>query len=164
MYRSDSCIRLADEHAQIHRELEKRKKGEEDKMKYILMMSGTKADFNTFASWPKEALKAHVQFMRAFNQELRNEGTFVDAEGLAFPHEAKIVRAGANGEVVTDGIFPETKEFLAGYWIVDVETTEQAYSIAARASMAPAPEGAFEGHIPIEVRQIMSEMPEELLQ
>ena len=47
------------------------------------------------------------------------------------------MRAGKDGAPVTDGIFPEAKEFLAGYWIVDVETPEQAYAIAARASTAP---------------------------
>ena len=47
------------------------------------------------------------------------------------------MRAGKDGAPVTDGIFPKAKEFLAGYWIVDVETPEQAYAIAARASTAP---------------------------
>ena len=42
---------------------------------------------------------------------------------------------------ITDGVFPETKEFLAGYWIVDVESPERAYAIAAAASMAPGPAG-----------------------
>jgi hypothetical protein len=42
---------------------------------------------------------------------------------------------------ITDGVFPETKEFLAGYWIVDVENAERAYAIAAQASAAPGPRG-----------------------
>ena len=66
--------------------------------------------------------------------EQAQEGVFVATEGLAWPAQAKIVRAGQNGEPVTDGVFPESKEFLAGYWIVDVETPEDAYRIAARAS------------------------------
>ena len=56
------------------------------------------------------------------------------AEGLAPPGQAKLVRAGKNGAPVTDGPFPESKEFLAGYWIVDVDTPERAYEIAAKAS------------------------------
>jgi hypothetical protein len=87
----------------------------------------------------------------------------VATEGLAWPDQARIVRAGSDGApVITDGPFPEAKEFLAGYWIVDVESPEQAYKIAARASAAPAPAGT-EGTMPIEVRQVMSGPPEELL-
>jgi len=59
-------------------------------------------------------------------------------------------------------VFPEAKEFLAGYWIVDVDTTEQAYAIGARASAAPGPGGA-PMNMPIEVRQVMSGPPDELL-
>ena len=132
-------------------------------MKYILMMHGTKAGWEEFTKWPKEDLHRHIAFMRAFGQELRESGVFVAAEGLAFPDQAKIVRAGKDGEPITDGVFPESKEFLAGYWIIDVETPEQAYKIAARASGAPAPAGTI-GSLPIEVRQVMSEPPEELLQ
>jgi len=130
-------------------------------MKYILMMNGTKADFDWYAKWPKEDLQAHTAFMHAFNKQLKDEGVFVAAEGLAFPHEAKIVRAGSNGEPVTDGIFPESKEFLAGYWIIDVANPEEAYRIAARASAAPG--NKERGNQPIEVRQIMSGPPKELL-
>ena len=72
-----------------------------------------------------------------------------------------MVRAGKDGAPeVTDGVFPEAKEFLAGYWIVDVESPERAYEIAARASAAPGPGGA-PMNMPIEVRQVMSGPPEE---
>ena len=56
---------------------------------------------------------------------------------------------------VTDGPFAEAKEFLAGYWLVDVDSPERAYAIAARASAAPGPGGA-PLNMPIEVRQVMS--------
>src|SRR6202045_1232166 len=124
-------------------------------MKNILMMNGTKADFDWYAKGPKEDLQAHSAFMHAFNKELKDSGTFVAAEGLAFPDQAKIVRAGSNGEPITDGIFPESKEFLAGYWIIDVESPEQAYKIAARASQAPGADGK-PANIPIEVRPVLS--------
>jgi hypothetical protein len=100
--------------------------------------------------------------MMNFNKALREAGELVSAEGLASPHEAKVVRAGKDGTPVTDGVFPEAKEFLAGYWIVDVESPEQAYRIAARASAAPGPGGA-PMNMPIEVRQVMSGPPDELL-
>jgi hypothetical protein len=135
-------------------------------MKYILMMMGTKADFDWYAKWSKEDLQAHFAFMHAFNKELKDSGVFVSAEGLAFPDQAKIVRAGSDGAPITDGVFPESKEFLAGFWIVDVETPEQAYSIAARVSMGPHPPrhglGGPAGNLGIEVRQVMSGPPQDL--
>ena len=127
-------------------------------MKYILMMTGTKAQFDWYAKWPQEDLQAQFAFMHAFNKELKDSGVLVAAEGLAFPNEAKIVRAGKNGEPSTDGIFPESKEFLAGYWIIDVDGPERAYKIAARASGAPGP-GGKPSNMPIEVRQIISGAP-----
>jgi hypothetical protein len=136
-------------------------------MKYMLLMMGTKADFDWYTKWSKEDLQAHFAFMHTFNKELKDSGAFVAAEGLAFPDQAKIVRAGSDGTPVTDGVFPEAKEFLAGYWIVDVEGPEEAYRIAARASAAPHPPrlgpGGTRENQPIEVRQVMSGPPEELL-
>lgn len=97
--------------------------------------------------------------MKRFSKELSDAGELVGAEGLASPGEARVVRAGRSGAPeVTDGPFPEAKEFLAGYWIVDVETPERAYEIAARASAAPGPGGA-PLNMPIEVRQVMSGPP-----
>ncbi len=131
-------------------------------MKYILMMNCPRNGYEQFGAWPKKDIQANLAFMLSFNQSLRESGNFVAAEGLASPQEAKIVRAGKEGEPVTDGVFPESKEFLAGYWIVDVETPEQAYQIAARASAAPGP-GGKPFNMPIEVRQVMSGPPDELL-
>jgi len=124
-------------------------------MKYILMMSGTKAEFDRYARWSKEDLQRNVAFMRAFSKELKDSGVFVATEGLGWPDEAKVVRAGKDGEPITDGAFPESKEFLAGYWIVDVESPAEAYRIAARASAAPGP-GGKPGSMRIEVRQVLS--------
>ena len=67
-------------------------------MKYMLMMTGTKADFDWYAKWSKQDLQAHFAFMHAFNKELKDSGAFVAAEGLAFPDQAKIVRAGSDGD------------------------------------------------------------------
>jgi hypothetical protein len=124
-------------------------------VKYILMMNGTKASWDGYAKWSKEDLAANVAFMQTFSKELKDAGVFVDSKGLAWPNDAKLVRADAHGEPVTDGVFPESKEFLAGYWIIDVESPQQAYKIAARLSMAPAPKGTA-GTMPVEVRQVLS--------
>jgi hypothetical protein len=130
-------------------------------MKYMLMMNTMKAGQGVPA-WPKKDLQAHVAFMMSFVKELRESGELVAAEGLAFPNQAKVVRAGKNGTPITDGAFPESKEFLAGYWIVDVDSPERAYVIAARASAAPGI-GGEPLNMPIEVRQVMSEPPPEML-
>ena len=106
------------------------------------------------ARWSKEDLRRNVAFMERFDKELHDSGVFVDTKGLAWPQEAKSVCAGDNGEPVTDGVFPESKEFLAGYWVIDVENPEQAYKIAARASAAPGP-GGKPANMPIEVRQVL---------
>lgn len=124
-------------------------------MKYILMMNAKKSDFDSYAKWSREDLQRNVAFMRAFSKELKDSGVFVATEGLGWPNEAKTVRADKNGEPVTDGVFAESKEFLAGYWIIDVESPEQAYKIAARASSAPGP-GGQRGSLPIEVRQVLT--------
>src|ERR1700678_921687 len=123
-------------------------------MKYILMMNAKKTDFEEYARWSKQDLQANVAFMRSFTKELKDSGVFVSSEGLSWPYEAKLVRAGSKGEPITDGVFPESKEFLAGYWIIDVEGPEQAYGIAARLSQGRGTEGRT--GMSVEVRQVLS--------
>ena len=132
-------------------------------MKYMLMMHAPRTGWETagIATWPMDDIKAHIGFMKQFAGELQASGELVGAEGLASPEHARIVRAGRNGgPEVTDGPFAEAKEFLAGYWIVDVPATERAYAIAARASAAPG-KGGMPLNMPIEVREVMSAPPAE---
>ncbi|HEY1338921.1 MAG TPA: YciI family protein [Bryobacteraceae bacterium] len=129
-------------------------------MKYILMMNTMKAG-QGIPEWPQKDLQAHIAFMMSFAKELHESGEWVSAEGLAFPDQAKLVRAGKDGTPVTDGVFPESKEFLAGYWIVDVGTAERAYALAARVSAAPGP-GGTPLNMPIEVRPVMSGPPPDM--
>jgi hypothetical protein len=131
-------------------------------MKYMLMMNGPGGGPPQIASWPKADITAHIQFMMEFSKRLQDAGELVAAEGLAGPDQAKLVRAGSDGRPVTDGVFPETKEFLAGYWIVDVDNPARAYDIAAAASAAPGP-GGTPLNMPIEVRQVMSGPPPEFV-
>jgi hypothetical protein len=130
-------------------------------MKYMLMMNHPGNGPYQVGNWPKQDLEAHIGFMIGFAKKLTEAGELAFAEGLAGPEQAKLVRAGLDGEPVTDGVFPETKEFLAGYWIVDVESPERAYAIAAEASAAPGP-GGKPLRMAIEVRQVMSGPPEDL--
>ena len=130
-------------------------------MKYILLMNAPKAGFDTYRTWSETDVQAHFAVLQHINKELTESGEFVTTHGLAWPDQAKVVRAGRDGAPITDGVFPEGKEFLAGYWIVDVESPERAYEIAARISAGPGPSGA-PLNMPIEVRQVMSGPPEEL--
>jgi len=129
-------------------------------MRYMLMMHAPRGNGDWgVMNWKPEDLKAHIDFMMNFNKTLKEAGQFVGGEGLSAPGEARIVRATkAGAPAVTDGPYPEAKEFLAGYWIVDVDSPEQAYQLAARASAAPGPGGA-PLNMPIEVRQVMSGPP-----
>jgi hypothetical protein len=125
-------------------------------MKFMLLMQGTKAGWELMASWSPADIKAHIDFMLKLRDDLLKTGELVLAEGLDLPGNAKIVRALKEGApTVMDGPFPETKEFLAGFWMIDCETPQRAVEIAARASTAPGRGGAPLG-IPIEVRQVMS--------
>lgn len=126
-------------------------------MRYMLMMNAPRGtgDYE-INNWAPEDFKAHIAFMHDLNKDLIEAGELVSGEGLTPPGEAKLVRAGKNGgPPVTDGVFPESKEFLAGFWIVDVDRPERAIEIAARASSAPGP-GGVPLIIPIEVRPVMS--------
>jgi len=133
-------------------------------VKYMLMMHAPKAGWTTagIGTWSPDDLKAHIGFMMDFNHELRQAGELVGAEGLAGPEAARIVRAGSGGAPeVTDGPFAEAKEFLAGFWIVDVDSPSRAHEIAARVSAAPG-KGGVPLNMPIEVREVMSAPPADL--
>ena len=131
-------------------------------MKFMLMMHAPRAGWQDagIGTWPPADIQAHIGFMVRFNKELTANGELVDAQGLALPSEARVVRAAPkNGEpIVTDGPFAESKEFLAGFWIVDVESTARAYQLAARISAAPG-KGGEPLNMPVEVRQVMSAPP-----
>jgi hypothetical protein len=130
-------------------------------MKYILMMNTMRAGQGV-PGWPRKDLQAHIAFMRNVNKELRESAELIAAEGLSFPDQARLVRAARDGAPITDGVFPESKEFLAGFWIVDVDSLERACAIAAKVSAAPGPGGA-PLNMAIEVRPVMSAPPPEML-
>jgi hypothetical protein len=130
-------------------------------MKFMLMMNTPRGGDYQIMKWPKKDIEAHIAFMISFAKKLGGAGELVGAEGLASPAQAKRVRADKEGRPVTDGIFPESKEFLAGYWIVDVDNPERAYQIAAEASAAPGI-GGEPLNMAIEVREVMSGPPKDL--
>ena len=124
-------------------------------MKYLLMIHVPYAT-GEYPSWAPEAWEAHADYLRRMNRGLSESGELVNVQALTPPGAARIVRAGKNGApAVTDGPFPEAKEFLAGFWMVDVESPERAYEIAAQGSAAPGPDGTPLNML-IEVRRVMS--------
>jgi hypothetical protein len=126
-------------------------------MKYMLFKTyGAAAYCDTpINEWTPEEIQANIDFQKALGAELAKSGELVDAQGLAGPDEARLVSSdGRSAAVITDGPFPETKEFLAGYWMVDVDSPERALEIAAQASAAPGPGGKPIGEY-IEVRAVM---------
>src|SRR5260370_34430022 len=90
-------------------EIEKERKN----MKYMLMLSFPKEVFEWYSKWPKEDLQANIAFMRNFNQELKDSGALVATADLAWPDQAKIVRAGKYEAPIAHGVFPDAKEFRA---------------------------------------------------
>jgi hypothetical protein len=125
-------------------------------MRYLLMMHTPRGTGEyQHHSWTPADWQAHMDYLQRLNADLSSAGELVGIEALTPPAKAKLVRASGPGMAAdTDGPFAETKEFLAGFWIVDVESPERAYEIAAIASAAPGP-GGTPLNMPIEVRQVM---------
>jgi hypothetical protein len=126
-------------------------------MKFMLLQDygGVEESVPPMSEWAPEDIEAHIRYQKDLNAELRERGELVEAQALTTPELAKfVVSDGAAAPVVTDGPFPESKELLAGYRMIDVESTERAIEIAARGSAAPGP-----GGVPIkqsiEVREVM---------
>ena len=130
-------------------------------MRFMLMMN-TPAGTGDYQinDWSPEDFRAHMTFMHKFNAEIQASGEFVQGEGLTPPKDARLVRAGKDSTPITDGPFAESKEFLAGFWIIEAESAERAYALAAKVSAAPGP-GGKPMNMGVEVRPVMSASPTE---
>ena len=129
-------------------------------MKYMLIMNTPRDGYTQYMNWPKKILEANAAFMQAFTRKLSASGELVITAGLAAPDKAKKVRAGKDGKPITDGVFPESKEFLAGWWMVEVDGEARALEIAAEAATAPGTsirnwDGTTIDHLWIEVREVL---------
>jgi hypothetical protein len=97
-------------------------------------------DFAPMAQWTPEEVDAHMQFMHDFGARLEKSGEFVDTQALM--PDGAFVRYGGEGKPpVTDGPFAETKDLIAGWYIIDVESWDRAVEVAAELSAAPGPGG-----------------------
>ena len=106
--------------------------------------------------WTPAELDAHVQYMRDFATRLEQSGELVDEQALS--PEGMWVTADADGQPVTDGPFAETKDLIAGWMVIDVDTHERAVELAAELSLAPGAGGA-PIHEWLELRPFLTEPP-----
>ncbi|MFJ1971913.1 YciI family protein [Streptomyces sp. NPDC087903] len=131
-------------------------------MKYLVMVQGTQADYESMRgkaspgapAWSEQELQAMYAYMGAISDDLSEKGELVDAQGLAEPAQTRQVALGEDGKVViTDGPYSETKELMAGYWVVECESLERVTEIAERVTRCPGPEGLT--NYPVVIRPIM---------
>ncbi|MEU4465190.1 YciI family protein [Streptomyces sp. NPDC024017] len=131
-------------------------------MKYLVMVQGTQADYEAMRgkasanspAWSEEELQTMFAYMGAINDDLSESGELVDGQGLAEPAQTRHVTLGDDGKaVITDGPYSETKELLAGYWVLECESLERVTEIADRVSRCPQPAGA--PAYPVVIRPIM---------
>ncbi|WP_329039324.1 YciI family protein [Streptomyces sp. NBC_00178] len=133
-------------------------------MKYLVMVQGSQADYEAMGgtasaaspAWSEKDLKAMFAFMEDVNNDLAESGEMVAGHGLAAPAMTRTVLPGPDGRpVITDGPYGETKELLAGYWVLDCESLDRVTEIAARIALCPQPEGA--PVYPVVIRPIMDD-------
>ncbi|MFJ8052190.1 YciI family protein [Streptomyces luteogriseus] len=131
-------------------------------MKYLVMVQGTQADYEAMRgkasenspAWSEEELQTMFAYMGAINDDLSESGELVDGQGLAEPAQTRHVTLGDDGKaVITDGPYGETKELLAGYWVLECESLERVTEIADRVARCPQPAGAPD--YPVVIRPIM---------
>ena len=130
-------------------------------MKYLLLKHyrGAPAPVNDVPmdQWTPEEVDAHVQFMRDFAGRLEETGEFVDSQALA-PEGAFVRYDGEGRPPVTDGPFAETKDLVAGWYIIDVESWDRAVQLAGELSAAPGA-GGQPIHEWLEVRPFLTQSP-----
>lgn len=129
--------------------------------KYLLLKHyrGAPASVNDVPmdQWTPEEITAHVQYMEDFAARLQTSGEYVDHRALS--PQGTFVRSDGEGRPpITDGPFAETKDLIAGWMLIDVETYERALELAAELSEAPGAGGK-----PIrewlELRPLLTAMP-----
>ena len=126
--------------------------------KYLLLKHyrGAPAPVNNIPmdKWKPDEVEAHIKFMNDFAARLERSGEFVDAQALS--PDGMWVRSDAQGgAAVTDGPFAETKDLIAGWMVIDVDSQERAIELAGELSSAPGANGE-PIHEWLEVRPFMT--------
>jgi hypothetical protein len=108
--------------------------------------------------WTPDEITAHMAFQQEVARLLTESGELVDAQALS--PQGEWVRSGGpeSAPLVTDGPFAETKELIAGWFMIDVESQARAYEVAALVSSAPG-KGGQPIHEWLEVRPVMDPLP-----
>jgi hypothetical protein len=97
-------------------------------------------DYPVMDQWTPDEVQDHIQFMRDFASRLEGTGEYVDGQALS--PEGTFVRYDGDGRPpVTDGPFAETKDLIAGWMVIDVDTYDRALELAGELSSAPGPGG-----------------------
>lgn len=129
--------------------------------KYLLLKHyrGAPAPVNNVPMdrWAPAEVEAHMQFMRDFGARLEGTGELVDAQALA-PSGLWVRYDGEGRPPVTDGPFAETKDLIAGWMVIDVDTEERAIELAGELSAAPGA-GGRPIHEWLEVRPFLTAPP-----
>jgi hypothetical protein len=114
-------------------------------MKYLLLKHyrggpTPMAECTPMSQWTPEEITAHIRFMDDLADHLRERGELVDAQAVS--PEGTFVRFDGEGRPpVTDGPFAETKDLIAGWMAIDVDSPERAHEVAAILSSAPGAGG-----------------------
>jgi hypothetical protein len=159
MSRTGARLRPRREHRQNGRYLTK----ENLMAKYLLLKHYRSASVpapiasEPMDQWTPEEVSAHMQYMEDFATRLEGTGEFVDAQALS--PEGTFVRYDGEGRPpVTDGPFAETKDLIAGWMVIDVDTYERALELAGELSAAPG-QGGKPIYEWLEVRPFLSAPP-----
>jgi len=121
--------------------------------KYLMSVFGPESDYEkeNYGYESAEQMQQSFADTGAFNDKLKEQGYFVFADGLQRPSTATVVDGMGEKPVVTDGPFAETKEYIGGFWIIDVPSRELALQLAAEASKACL------GKVELRPMQVMAE-------
>ncbi len=98
-------------------------------------------DLEPMDRWTPAEIEDHMEYMRSFATRLQGTGEFIDGQALA-PTGTFVRYDGQNRPPVTDGPFAETKDLIAGWMVIDVDSYERAVELAGELSAAPGPGGA----------------------
>ena len=128
--------------------------------KYLLLKHyrGAPAPVNDVSmdKWAPDEVETHITFMQDFAAKLEQSGEFVDAQALS--PDGVWVQSDATSGASVDGPFAETKDLIAGWMVIDVDSRERALELAAGLSAAPGA-GGRPIHEWLEVRPFMDAPP-----
>ena len=129
--------------------------------KYLLLKhyQGAPAAVNNVPmdKWTPAEVEAHIKFMNDFATRLEGSGEFIDGQALS-PDGVWVRYDGEGRPPVTDGPFAETKDLIAGWMVIDVDSQERAIELAGELSAAPGA-GGEPIHEWLEVRPFLAPPP-----